>query len=397
MLLSELYGLNPRVYKPGDKPTRWDDLFGVELELENLSGIPEIPYWTIKNDGSLRNGYEYILREPLGGDLLSSALDEFYKQKLRYTNGPRTSTHIHITAGDLTLDNLRCMIVVLYTIEDALYAAIGESRKWGGYSMPIQEMATSRLRAILSSADKRALLAAISPNRNQERYYGFNMCVSRHGTVEFRYFPGGPTREELESWLDLVCAIKRTTKNTPLETLLNIVDSEAAMAGFLRNSLPAYWYRTLMGLTTSEQLFERFQEVAALCEVEAPQRREALVFATPLLLKFVCSRLIRSEAGKKSIQEIAKALPVMGAGDWAAHCRLAIAAQDDSPQQGQSAPRQRLPDALPDPYQQIRSRFGTWDDERGAAAGQDLNNYAEIMANPSRFYRAARPSPFRTR
>src|SRR5690606_18508487 len=115
--LWELYGFRPAVYKGDDK--QWPDLFGIELELEDLSDTPEIAGWTIKPDGSLRIGYEYILRKPLGGKELAAAVDRFYTTDIRYTNGPRASTHIHVTAGDMSVDNLRSMIILMYTIEDA--------------------------------------------------------------------------------------------------------------------------------------------------------------------------------------------------------------------------------------------------------------------------------------
>jgi hypothetical protein len=319
--LQELYGFQLKQYK--GKAKFWDDLFGVELELENLSALPEIDAWNVKNDNSLRNGYEFILRVPLGGDELKAAIERFYSQKLRYTNGPRTSTHIHVNATDMTVDQLRTMIILMYTIEDALFLAIGEMRKWAGYAMPLRDMEPNRLREILSSNDLRTLMQNISTKRNQDRYYGFNISVQKHGTVEFRYFPGGPTKEELTAWVDLVHSIKKAAMNNALQGLANYAYASGDLVRFLRDILPEYWYTKLLGLTTPEQLLENFSEVAALCfGDEAPKRREPLVFASAPLMRYISKSLFGENAGSYLL-DVCKTLPVMTLGDWSEHLHKA--------------------------------------------------------------------------
>lgn len=312
--LHELYGFRPQLYQGAGG--KWADLFGVELELEDLSALPELADWVIKQDGSLRNGYEYILARPLGGAALLKAIDTFYKAGLKYTNGPRTSTHVHVTAGDMTVDNLRSMIILMYTIEDALFNVIGETRKWAGYAMPLREMEPARLRSILSSEDNEELFGAISPNRNQERYYGLNLCVRKHGTVEFRYFPGGPTRDELEGWIDLIHAVKRAAIGNSTESLLNIADGPESLLAFLRAVLPAAWYLRLLQMTTAEDLYTNYTEVTTLASGnESPRRRASVVFASKPLMAYLRKSLLKG-AGGEYLEGIVDRIPVMSLVDW---------------------------------------------------------------------------------
>lgn len=315
--LCDLYGLIPKAYT--GKSTVWKDLFGIELEIENLSDVPELEGWSIKADGSLRNGYEYILSEPLGGDALQAAIDRFYAAKFKYTNGPRTSTHIHVNATDMSVENLRTMIIIMYTIEDALFHAIGETRKWAGYAMPLRDMEAPRLRTILTSDDDQVLRANISTKRNQDRYYGFNTCVGRHGTVEFRYFPGGPSKEELTSWVELVSAVKTAAMTTPLQSLANYAHDSRDLMAYLRSILPAFWFARLSGLNAPEEFMSNFSDVAALCfGEESPARREALVFGTTPLKKYITTALFKG-AGKEIILNVMKNIPVMTLGEWQVH------------------------------------------------------------------------------
>src|SRR5690606_18079792 len=121
----------------------------------------------------------------------------------------------------------------------------------------------------------------------------FNICVQKHGTVEFRYFPGGPTKEELVSWVDLVQAIKRAAMSNTAEGLVNIANSPDDLIRFLRAALPEQWYTTLTRLGTPEEFFANYSEVSALYSGEdSPRRREPLVFATKPLIGFITKNLL---------------------------------------------------------------------------------------------------------
>lgn len=282
---------------------RWPYLYGVELELEEVSvngqmildydwdddDRPDIPEgWSVHEDGSLRRGSEFVLEPPCREASLESALENFYSVNYSYTAGPRTSTHIHVNMTDATDDELRTLVVLVYTMECGIYALSEESRKWGGYSVPLTEMATSRLRNILNPASVQVLRESIIARRNQERYYGFNVSLQRHGTVEFRYFPGGPSREVLESWLDLVTQFKTASKNYTLQGLSERINTHQDLADFILEAFPGNWGQKFLSAYPVETYFNHFEDVMALAtDTFNPERVDSLVYLNPALIRYL--------------------------------------------------------------------------------------------------------------
>lgn len=313
--ISELFGLRVRKFKKDG--SRWQELLGIELELENVSDVPALPYWEVKADNSLRNGIEYILDQPYAGPSLEYALDEFFESKLNFKNSTRTSTHVHLNMTDSTVSAVRSMLMIMYTIEDALFNVVGEGRKWAGYSMALSEMDPVRLRQALSADDPRMIANTLAPAKNQERYYGFNTAsLRKHGTVEFRYFPGGPTRTELEEWLDLIVAVKAAaTDNTP-DQLMERIYSPDGMYAFLERYLPHPWVGRLLRETSPDYMYNKFNQVAALAsDPEFIESKDNVIFMTASFLRAVKTKLPNEEA-RKFIDDVAKQAPAMVPGDW---------------------------------------------------------------------------------
>lgn len=313
MKLQALYGFDSLSFK--DDGHKWNEYCGIELEIENPSRQPDGLYWSRHADGSLRDGVEYVMTRPEGGKQLEAAIEEFYNFGIEFTNGPRTSTHIHVNVSNCTADELRAMVVAMYTIEDGLFTVIGERRKWAGYAMPLSEMDNKRLRSLMAATDFDELFHAISPARNQERYYGFNTCVRKHGTVEFRYFPGGPTKTELCDWVDLVIGVRKAT-GTSIETLMNIGNNEEELRNWLTSFLPRSWFNRLVNAMGMDSMIQKFLEITAfLPEQEQVQRRAQLIFATKPLVTFIKKHLIKG-AGQKILDDAVMTMNVFGLEDW---------------------------------------------------------------------------------
>lgn len=275
------------------KSHRYGDFFGIELELEDIDydRVENIiwAHWSIHGDGSLQaNGREFVLAGPRGGNQLIAALDEFYQADIQATNGLRTSTHIHINASDLSVGELRTMLVVSYTVEAALFRWIGENRKWCGYAMPLTEMPSARLRNLLTASRLRSMLQSITPSRNNDRYYGVNVgSIAKHGTVEYRHFPGKPTRAELEEWLDFVRAMKTAGQTLPFPELGERIESEPQLREFLASVIPANVWDRLLSVEIAGEFWQAFNEIMALSEPsEDIERIDKLVFMKPQLLRY---------------------------------------------------------------------------------------------------------------
>lgn len=319
--LSELFGLNERIVRTPSDPSRcrWPELLGVELELEGVSNYRNVEYWSTHEDGSLRDGVELVLTHPLTSPTLDVALGRYYDAAFETKNTSRTSTHIHVNMTDATVGELRSMVMLMYMLEDGLFNAVGESRKWSGYAMALPEMHPQRMRSIMTETDYGRLMEAISPSRNQERYYGLNTSIRRHGTVEFRYFPGGPTKEELESWLDFVVIIKRLSREFTVDSLTDQLTTEQAVASFVQANLGNYWADTLLRNDSLANMFAKFSEVAAyVLEPVVTDRRESVVFLTPTLLKFIKKNYVSQEGGEY-LDKIRNDLQVVTISEWFSH------------------------------------------------------------------------------
>lgn len=318
--LATLLGQNVRTYEGG--PHKWDELLGIELEIEDPAYPPHNPSgylgsWTAHEDHSLRNGIEYYTAAPMGGEQLQRAVATFYDSGIRYTNGPRTSTHIHINMTDVDDTVLKSLVMIMYMVEDALYAAVEESRKWGGYSVSLKEMAPSRLRALLNPQHDRQFIGAICPARNHERYYGLNTNLRRHGTVEFRYFPGGPSRTDLESWIDFVVLTKKAARRLTPEELMARINGPEDVVSFL-NEHYGEWASKLLENSSPDSLYQSFMEVEAMAGDEhGPELGNNLVFLSERLLGFVIHNILQGdeEAGNYLRAGIGNAA-VLAKPDW---------------------------------------------------------------------------------
>lgn len=325
MNINELFGRR-RVEYSGVRSHRWPDLFGIELELENVRTIPGIMHWDVHSDNSLRNGVEYVLEQPLGGSDLAAALNTYYNSGITCAPSERASTHIHINMQDTTTDVLKMMVAIMYIIEPALYEVVGLGRKWAGYSMALSEMEPSRLANIMQG-DGVQLVTNINTGRNQDRYYGLNVAsLAKHGTVEFRYFPGSPARDELESWLDLVNAIKVSSGTTTIGSFIEQIDTPEGLLSFLRQALPPVWYDKLMSVTTGEILFENFNAISALAAetTGVVARREPLVFINDTLLKFMAKKIIKSPKGIEYLENVKTNFGVVSENEWLYHVEAAV-------------------------------------------------------------------------
>lgn len=303
---------------PAHASSNFPYLMGVELELERVKNpAPHAPAgWEQHDDQSLRNGVEYVTAGPMSGLALKRAIATFYAAGITWANSPRTSTHIHVNASDMTVDQVRTMFTLSYILEDALFQIIGAGRKFSGYCMPLFEMPPHRIKSILCSESTGNFNAAMG-GPNVDKYYGFNInSIRKHGTVEFRYFYGGPSKEELNSWLAYCTSIKRAAKNISLADLFALPTPEAL--GDFITTFFGDWSDRIIGVVGIQSLYDNLQSLSVLFpDPDRLVRDDALVFVTSDLLKAV-SRCYFSESPERANAFVAKAskLQVMSRDTW---------------------------------------------------------------------------------
>lgn len=293
-------------------------LLGIELELENVDFKPDFKIpggWTTHPDDSLRNGVEFVLAKPLSGPALLSAVTNFYNAEVVFKNTPRTSTHIHVNASDLTIGQVRTMFILSYILEDALFRVLEAKRKYCGYCMSLYEMPPQRLHTFLTTPSLSAFNNTMS-GPNADKYYGFNTnSIRKHGTVEFRYFHGGPSKQQLLGWMQYCTSLKATALKVSLPELLAIADA-AQLAQLLSDNLGA-WGIKLTNAVGVESIFDRLQEIVGVFPEEGMEvRNDKLLFITEPFLnavnKFMFPKASNFDVFKKRMLD----LSVVSSDGW---------------------------------------------------------------------------------
>lgn len=188
---------------------------GIEVEVEfdrdTITNPSNLNFWTVKSDGSLRRGQEFVLSRPLRGDALSGAIEEFFQQNRVYKS-PTSGTHIHVDMRDKvsTLDVVKTMASIIVCIEPAIFGMFAEGREWCGYTNPITTIGEEASYSVFSDkADSDAFRSVFTPDTREYKYYGFNMLpLGRYGSVEFRYFNTAENANELIEWVQFCMAVK---------------------------------------------------------------------------------------------------------------------------------------------------------------------------------------------
>ena len=194
--------------------------------------------------------------------------------------------------SDATVDQVRSLIAIVYAIEDGIYSVVDQARKWAGYSVSLQEMQPSRLRDVFNSPNPIVLRNALAPTRNAERYYGLNFNMARHGTIEFRYFPGGPNQTELESWIDLVTHVRTASIKYSLADLSSI-DSANAMREFIVSNF-GEWANILFSAFPVEHYYNKLSEVLALAFDDSnPELVSSVIVYSEGLDKFIRTSILK--------------------------------------------------------------------------------------------------------
>lgn len=166
------------------------NLAGVEIELEGITArAPRFNYWTAKGDGSLRNrGMEFVCSSPWGGrDLYNAAIEiDGWLFTAQPEDTWRCSTHVHVDVRDMTVPQLKRMILAYAVYERILFKCSGFHRYKNNFCVALgfaQELVTT-----LSNAW--ALPDNQFINRltgNWDKYSSINMLpIQQFGSVEFR-------------------------------------------------------------------------------------------------------------------------------------------------------------------------------------------------------------------
>lgn len=196
-----------------------EQFLGLEIEIEDYKQVQvnkllrTSSHWSSVEDHSLRNGIELVFSQALMGKQLTDAINEFYDNVSTFSNGPRTSIHVHVNMRqeEDTPESLRNLVVLYYMYEDAFFSIAQEERKWCSYCNPFEDSPPDVLTAVIRGESlkeiRRQIVLAAEGRTN--RYYGLNLlALARHGTVEFRHMPCVKERERVVEWIQIIMELK---------------------------------------------------------------------------------------------------------------------------------------------------------------------------------------------
>lgn len=229
-------------------PLRPDVYMGIEIEGEdavvstNMYAELNTLGWSVHGDDSLRHGgVEFVLSDPLNGDLLASAIYGMFQlrrdRELTWDPSPRAGTHFHINVSDKTVGFVQAFTALAYCLDELIFLVAGEDRRWCSYCNSMNTLPVNVLRSLLINREYEAYegWAGAWPVSSRDRYYGVNLsAVSKFGTVELRHFPTPVREEQVWDWMDL-CQILYTVaeefenSETPAADVLDALQDPAAI------------------------------------------------------------------------------------------------------------------------------------------------------------------------
>ena len=247
-------------------------IFGLELETENVQDKFEIGtikhrgYWSRDIDNSLRNYGKEFISVPLKAFQLEHALDQltslYNVKKLEWSE--RTSTHVHVNARDLTLEQILGMILVYCAVEKVLFKWVGHNRDKNIFCIPLYK--TWYYRNIGNFTTD-----AYSIARNWNKYTALNLNpLQKYGTIEFRHLYGTWDKEVILQWTNLISCIKRYSKNKTvheIKTSIFDLNTSSVYNEFILNVFKSHANILLADIKDEEELQSLMEEPVAFCKL----------------------------------------------------------------------------------------------------------------------------------
>lgn len=259
---------------------------GVEIEVEGHRNSQATAltradggFWTVKQDGSLRNGVEFVFSQPLMGKQLSTAISQFFSIVKDYSTSPRTSIHVHMNMRQDydTMESLRNLVILYFMYEHAFFSLADENRKWCTYCSPFEDNMPTFLTSIFRGDTPKQVVDHIRRANNHDRYYGLNIAaLARYGTVEFRHFPCVKEQDRLMNWLLLLMELKLAATRMAEEgvspyDMFSKTQDIALLDGYMPRFGPV-----LRNIVSDDEALRRLSITAMYRAGDIPQRYDAV-------------------------------------------------------------------------------------------------------------------------
>lgn len=178
---------------------------GIEIETENVSTFRhESPYWSMVEDGSLRNSGREFITPPIRAWRVERALSQLFTREINSTIefSERTSVHVHMNIRTLTVEQLEALIITYLVFEKALFTFVGNNRYSNIFCVPIVETDIGE--------NLLPLITDKHPQVSWQKYTALNLLpIMQKGTIEFRHMNGTNDIKHLITWINLILSLKK--------------------------------------------------------------------------------------------------------------------------------------------------------------------------------------------
>lgn len=204
---------------------------GLEVEVEFPDrtiphNIIDPVYWVTKQDGSLRNGVEYVLQKPVSIKDLPKAIESFAQQTagVKFSDSPRTSVHCHINMTRRTFGQLTNCLTAYYLFENVFVSANDPTRAGNLFCLRGKdaEWQTNQIARCI----KRGWTFGTDQWGENHRYSALNLeALRRFGSIEFRFIEGTTDPKLIEFWAQTMFDFVDATSDISIDDQLQMVTS----------------------------------------------------------------------------------------------------------------------------------------------------------------------------
>jgi len=266
-----------------------EQLVALEVEVENFRQAPRQKdirdslrdFWTVEDDGSLRNnGAELVSGPQYGRDLLAalSVLEQALPQNVVWSL--RTSVHVHLDVREWTTDQLLSMIYMYIVLEYVLFE-FSPHRRNNQYCVPWFCSGANDIAGVLHILRQRQSAVALKEALSAlYRYSALNLkAVHKFATVEFRHMHGTNNAMELVSWINILMGLIKAGDNPSQFILAQLKTQESAIVLLryiygpyykLLEETEDYSYNINQGLKSLQNILFMLEEHYEKQETNAP-------------------------------------------------------------------------------------------------------------------------------
>lgn len=191
--------------------TGYDDvghnLFGTEYEVESIYSYDNVNAYVngiiIEHDHSLRNnGFEFKtkaidLEESLNSFTALFKYLVFKKENEAFSE--RTSTHVHVNVGDLSLEQAKEFVLLYALLEPVFFSFVDASRQNNIFCVPLN----------FTALTKYYHLPFEQLVKHWHKYTAFNIIPAKEfGTFEFRHLEGTKDFDKYKNWISAIDSLK---------------------------------------------------------------------------------------------------------------------------------------------------------------------------------------------